>query len=952
LSTSHRRFDPHPTYAALDLETTGLNPERDDIIEVAAVRFIPGQVLATYDSLVRPKVDLSLRVRQITGIEPADLESAPDVDTVLAELEAFVGDAILVGHSVGHDLRYLLRYGCLLDREALDTFELASILVPEAPRHGLRHLLDYFGLEVSGLHRALADAHAHRLLFESLLERVRTLDPSAVAAINRLAAGVDWPPRRIFHWAGQNLVPGPTAPSAPDPRQATEEPHHSDEGGASPSRADPVPLDIDWLEGLISPDGQLAREFDGFQDRAGQRAMLRQVANAFDRGDHLLIEAGTGTGKSLAYLLPAAAWAVANGRRVVLSTHTIALQHQLIAKDIPLVRRLLGVDVRAAILKGRSHYLCKSRLASLTARGDLDLPGMRAAARVLTWAPRTATGDRAELLLQPDEMPTWRSLSAEGDACTPSRCPYARQGTCWIHKARARAEAAHLIIVNHALLLSDMLVDNRLIPGFDRLIVDEAHHLEDVATSSLGFRCSVSTVRDAVAPFESRGFVERIVAAAAASDLSEMARGELVQAAMRVEEAGRRAAVQAGVLFETVAAFQAEQSDRRDPQLRLTAARRHSPSWEQIEAAWDDLREPLTTVRQGLQRLSETFVTVESVFEGDGLLADLGASGRDVADLIRGLDRIISDTEPNDITWIDKTGGDKASLHLAPLHVGDVLATRLFAGKQTVVLTSATLRAGDDFELVRDRLGLPEAEASVVESPFEYSTAVLLYLPTDIPEPGDPQHAQVVGRTLIELATATKGRTLVLFTSHSELRAAYHLIRGPLGSRGITVLGQGLDGSRINILEGFRDPGTQAVLLGTRSFWEGIDVPGEDLSCVVIARLPFEVPTEPVFAARSETFDDPFGEYAVPNAVLRFRQGFGRLIRSVHDSGVVVVLDRRVLTKSYGDAFLDALPPARRRTGPLASLASAALQFLNGEPMLADGPWYNSGDFNRLTERG
>jgi DNA polymerase-3 subunit epsilon/ATP-dependent DNA helicase DinG len=364
-----------------------------------------------------------------------------------------------------------------------------------------------------------------------------------------------------------------------------------------------------------------------------------------------------------------------------------------------------------------------------------------------------------------------------------------------------------------------------------------------------------------------------------------------------------------------------------------------------------------------VNRLATAFAAIHDQIPDAGLAADLAAAQRDARDLFRGLDRIVADPKPDDVTWVSRGGRERLALHRAPLYVGDLLARRLFGDKETVVLTSATLRAGDDFELVRDRLGLQDGDAAVVASPFDYAAASLLYIPNDIPEPGEAGYGRAVQGALAELAVAVGGRTLVLFTSHSELRAAYHAIRGPLGERGISVLGQGLDGSRTSLLSGFRDPNVKSMLLGTRSFWEGIDVPGPALSCLVIARLPFEVPTDPVFAARSETFDEPFYDYAVPRAVLRFRQGFGRLIRTVQDRGVVIVLDRRALTKPYGRVFLDALPPIRRRFGPIHAAASTAERFLAGEPIGPDAPvglpegpaWYNgpsglAGDRNRPTD--
>ncbi len=687
----------------------------------------------------------------------------------------------------------------------------------------------------------------------------------------------------------------------------------------------------------------------GYEDRPGQRDMLRQVAAAFNRGDHVLVEAGTGTGKTIAYLLPAAAWAAANDRHVVVATHTVALQQQLVANDVPLVERLLGRDLRVVVLKGRSHYLCRSRLASLRHRRDLDPDALRGAVKILVWAHATNTGDRAELMLQPDELATWRSVSADGDACTAARCRFAADGECWVHLARRAADAAHLVIVNHALLVSDMLVDRRLLPPHDRLIIDEAHHLEEVATQSLGFEGSENALRELIAELVKGGrrVLPRVSAAVAAMDLEDDQRAALWDATSALEDLAKRAGPLAGAFFGAVEALHKEHGDGRSPDLRLTAAARSNPAWLEAEMAWDVLDSVLKPLVTGLANLVAAVQAVAEDSLDPGLPADLGSARRELADLRRGLAAIIENPSPERVAWVSRAGRSRTSLRSAPLHVGDTLSRRLFGAKETLVLTSATLRAGEDFSLVRDRLGLAEAEGIVVPSPFDYATSTLLLLPTDIPEPYHTNHRAAVARALVELGTAVEGRTLVLFTSHGELRDAYHKVRGPLGELGIAVLGQGLDGSRHSLLTAFRNPEVKTMLLGTRSFWEGVDVPGPSLSCLAIARLPFDVPTDPIIAARAETFEEPFDEYAVPQAVLRLRQGFGRLIRSTTDRGVVAILDRRILTKTYGHAFLDALPPARRQDVPVSSLGVAARHFLRGpatigpppsEPEAATGP--------------
>lgn len=950
-SASHTRATVAPveTFVALDLETTGLNTDRDDIIEIAAVRFTKDEVLGEFSTFVRPEIELPLRVTQITGITPADLAGAPALRDVLDSFAAFVGDSPIVGHSVGFDLRFLMRRGILANAVSLDTYELATVVLPRAGRYSLRHLCALLALVNEQAHRALADAHAHRQLFQRLTHEAANLPLEVLDAITRVSEGSGWSLARVFVGALAearagadpfDLLPLPAKPAGPPEggtiAQVSEGPASYAGGDDSATvdsvefrhRSRPAPLDLPALEALLAPGGAMDNAMGAFEDRPGQRDMLRHVASAFDDAARLFVEAGTGTGKTLAYLLPAASWAVTNGGRVVVSTHTIALQEQLIGNDIPMAAQLVP-GLRAALLKGRSHYLCRTRLAGLGRRTGLDADGARAAAKILAWAHVTTAGDRAEIRLQPEEMAIWRSVCAEDDACSGGRCPYARAGTCWVHRARRRAEASHIVVVNHALLISDMRAEGRVLPPYDRLIIDEAHHLEDVATDALGFRCSPAGVSDLLADISPRGrrLMARVEAAAVTLDMPVDGRAEVRDAAGRMADTAGAAVTNADAMFAALKRFHRERSEGA-ADLRLTAAVRSDPSWLDVETAWELLDGGLGELEPGLGALTVALAPFQDALLDPGLPADLSSVRRDLGALRRELGAIVSSPGRSDVAWVATGGRDKLALARAPLTVGGVLGRRLFADKETVVLTSATLRDSEGFDLIRDRLGLPEADAAVVASPFDFATAALLYLPNDMPDPYHTDHGAALSRAIIDLAGAAHGRTLVLFTSHSELREVYHRVRGPLAEAGIAVLGQGIDGTRHNLLEGFRDPETRTVLMGTRSFWEGIDVPGESLSCLVITRLPFEVPTDPVFAARSETFDDPFREYALPGAVLRFRQGFGRLIRTATDRGVVTVLDSRILSRAYGEVFLDALPPVQRRVGPLSGLGAVAHQFL------------------------
>jgi len=494
-----------------------------------------------------------------------------------------------------------------------------------------------------------------------------------------------------------------------------------------------------------------------------------------------------------------------------------------------------------------------------------------------------------------------------------------------------------------------MVMENQVLPSYRYLIIDEAHHLEARATEQLSFALDQAQASAFLNGLSQRlgegrygGLLAEIPnhlrAGAVPVAIQQDVEGRIQEMHRRVEET-QRALYE---LFNVLALFLEEHSEEAgdyDQRIRLTNGLRIQPAWASVEIAWDNLSLRLSRIAQGLEGLYNGLLSLEDydVLNYDDLLQELLARLHQIRDLQEQMNAIIVQPSPEGIYWLTIGAKDEnISLHSAPLHVGELLNKHLFSPKECVVFTSATLRTEGDFGYIRDRLGLQDARELAVGSPFDYAASTLLYLPTDIPEPGQPYYQKTAERVLTDLCRATKGRTLVLFTSYSQLRATHKAITPPLEEEGIVVLGQSLDGSRRQLLESFKSD-RKTVLLGTRSFWEGIDVVGEALSCLAIARLPFSVPTDPIFAARSEAFEDPFGQYAVPEAILRFRQGFGRLIRSKTDRGVVVILDKRVLTKPYGSAFLNSLPTCTVRCGSIEDLPSEAARWIEGKTSYQEG---------------
>ncbi|MBN1146038.1 MAG: DEAD/DEAH box helicase family protein [Anaerolineales bacterium] len=926
---------------AIDIETTGLDPEKDAIIEIGAVRFSGRRWDAEWHTLIHPGRRIPPFITQLTGITDQMVLQAPPIQDVLADLEAFVGDDYVLGHNVNFDLAFLRRHGVLRHNTILDTYEMASVLIPNAGRYNLGALAQALGAPYPATHRALDDAHATRGVFLRLYDQAMELPLDLLAEIVRLGEGVDWggywPLRLALRARSREIV------DADAVRHRYSGPLFSEKPERPPAPLQPIdepqPLDIDEVSALLESGGAFARHFPNFEHRPEQVAMLQAVAEALSYGRHLLVEAGTGTGKSMAYLIPAALWAIQNQRRVVISTNTINLQDQLINKDIPDLRAALGVEVRAAVLKGRSNYLCPRRLESLRRRGPENTEEMRILAKALVWLQGTRSGDRAEINLNRSaEWRAWMRISAEDEACTTENCLKHTGGACPFYRARQAANSAHILIVNHALLLADVATGNRVLPEYEYLIVDEAHHLESATTNALSYHVSLTEVERTLRVLGGPGTgvlgwtlsaTQEVLQPDAFAAINHLVQGA-TDLAFRFEHLARR-------FFTNIDQFLAEQRQGHPMsayahQERIVPATRTQPAWMEVEVAWDEAQLALVPLVESIEQIAHTVAEVlETLFEDDEeLFGNLVNLYRSFYELHQNLNALVFEPSEEQIYWAEiQSDGRQPSLHAAPLHIGALMERFLWHEKTAVILTSATMTAAGDFDYIRGRLQAVDAYELALGSPFDYETAALLYLVNDIPEPSDRNgHQRAVEAGLIRLCRATGGKALVLFTSYDQLRRTSQAIAPALARDEILVYEQGEGASPHALLEIFRGA-ERAVLLGTRAFWEGVDVPGEALSALVIVKLPFDVPSDPIVAARAETFEDSFYQYSLPEAILRFRQGFGRLIRTQYDRGVVAIFDRRVLSKRYGRLFIDSLPRCSVQTGSLEDLPRAAAQWLN-----------------------
>ncbi len=926
---------------AIDIETTGLDPETDGITEIAAVRFNGARIEDEWTTLINPGRPIPPTITQLTGISNEMVRNAPPVKAVIREFADFIGDSAVVGHRVRFDLSFLQRHGVLRWVDAVDTYELAALLMPTASRYNLGSLGQILGILIPNSHRALDDARLTHAVYMNLFERAMALPIELLAEIVRQSEQLEWDAGLVF-----NQIMRARAKQPIGARKAGTHDYGALFAATAAGPLPPLiprepllPLNEDEVAALLEHGGPFSRYFNSFEYRSQQVEMLRAVTRAFSEGYHLMVEAGTGTGKSFAYLAPAALWAMQNNTRVVISTNTITLQDQLINKDIPDLRQALNIDLRATVLKGRANYLCPRRLDAFRQRGPENADEMRVLGKVLVWLGQGGSGDRTEINLNgPAEREVWSRLSAEDEGCKAEVCVSRTGGACPFYRARMAAQSAHLIVVNHALLLADVVTGSRVLPEYSYLIIDEGHHMEGATTNALSYRI---TQNDLSRLLRELGGVSSGILGRLLGHLKDVLRpsdfAALNQSVQRATDLTFRAEHSLNDFLSSIDNFMESARDGRPvgtygQQVRVLPSTRTLPAWTEVEMAWDTANE---NIKMLLSLLADLYRTVA---EGlDNLPEELEDTLGNLADVRRrleeaevNLNRLVVEPDPAYIYWAEiQPNNGRLALQIAPLHVGLLMERYLWHEKNSIILTSATLTTQGEFDYLRNRLNADEADELMLGSPFDYENSTLLYLAKDISEPNDASNYQrMVDSTLIRLAKATGGRMLVLFTSYAQLKRSSQNIGPALAEADIQVYEQGEGASSNILLETFRET-DKAVLLGTRAFWEGVDIPGEALSVLVIVKLPFDVPSDPIVASRSETFDDPFNEYQLPEAILRFRQGFGRLIRTQSDRGVVVVLDRRILTKRYGRSFTESLPNCQVHQGTLQELPAMAARWLN-----------------------
>ncbi len=710
------------------------------------------------------------------------------------------------------------------------------------------------------------------------------------------------------------------------------------------------PLDLDALEADLAVGGPIAQAHPGYEDREQQRALTRMIGRLYNEGGVGIAEAGTGTGKSVAYLIPAIRWALQNRERTVVSTNTINLQEQLVEKDLPFLRRALGQPFRFTLVKGRNNYISIRRALLAAESAPALLPDDRQAelTSIVEWLKTTTDGTLSDLSFRPSPE-VWEEVASESDVCLRAKCPHFEE--CFYQRARREASSADILVANHHLLFSDLAVRRAqgnynapaVLPQYRRLILDEAHNLEEVATRHMGATVSRKTLFRLLRRLENRG---KGVLPTVRRGLETGRRDLLAQGALdlideRLVPAVQEARDRAGTVFTLLEEIVRE---KPDGMLRMTVGFDQHPVWARgLDEELPALLHELDGIVRGLELLRERMGMEEearAAFEPQ--LMEIRGVGNRLEAAALALRVALQPGEDAEtlVRWLelrrDARGGESnVTMAAVPLDLSEILRESVLDKVPTVILTSATLATRSDFGFLRERLGIEAGDAiseAIFPSPFEYSEQSLLAVPDDLPIPSgenDRRHDEATLRGSIELAKITDGGIFVLFTSYRALRSVAEGMRRRGTDRGWPLFVQG-EAPRAQLVRGFIESG-RGILLGTTSFWEGVDVPGRPLRGLVIPKLPFKVPSEPVTAARIEAIEaqggNSFTSYMLPHAAIRLKQGFGRLIRSRSDHGAVLVLDPRLVKKSYGRYLVESLPPAPLVTGRWNEVREALCAF-------------------------
>jgi ATP-dependent DNA helicase DinG len=919
-------------FVVVDLETTGNSPKKGDrIIQFAAVVIENGKITETFSSLINPNQPIPIFIEELTGLNDGMVQNAPHFSEIAPKVMSLLKDAYFVAHNVLFDLSFLQEELIQSGYEGffgsiLDTVELARILYPTSDGYKLSDLAMQENLQHDRPHQADSDAQVTAELLLIFLKRAARLPRNTLSQLAHLAGGLKSDLQQLFD---ELLI-------------------------EKLKEAEKSPVSFENFNGLMIRkceqainDGMVKYEYEypsahhekaeifkgsfpSSKIRNGQLDMMDEVYEAFRTEKHCLIEAGTGVGKSLGYLLPAAYFSKQTGEQIIISTFTIQLQEQLIRKEVPLLEKLAPFSIKIVLLKGKDHYLSLEKFAQTLLDENDNYDTTLTKMQVLVWLLETETGDKDELNLSSGGQIFWNKIKSEPMSYAQKESNKEKD---FYFRAKSNALNADIIITNHSLLLSDLKAKNSLLPPYNYVILDEGHHFEKAAAHFLGQSLDYMNVRlllGQIGNYEQKQLFYQL------EKLMEAVKANMEIHTFELNHLVLDLIYEMDEFFKLVSFYAQKNSPGKQSIHRIRVRLSHQFSTKELTALAHSAERfifLLGDVHTALNERLTAIKKINSVLNSDQifLIEEVQAVLAEMAELKENIKNLMN-ADRDFVKWVEtdvRVPQNITSITGQPAAVADYLQKDFFQKKKSVVITSATLTVNHSFQFIKKELGLTHFPSSelMIPSPFDYRSQVELLIPDDLPDVkavSVDDYVVAITEHIITIAEATKGRMLLLFTSHEMLRKTYELIKESGFLSDFAIIAQGItSGSQTRLTRNFQRY-EKAILLGTSSFWEGVDIPGEDLTCLIIVRLPFSPPDDPFTEAKcvyvKNQGGNAFSDYSLPEAVLRFKQGFGRLIRTEKDRGIIVVFDKRIITTKYGKAFLQSIPEVRVRNGTIDQL--------------------------------
>ena len=902
-------------FIVLDLETTGLDPLNDKIIEIGAVKITGSKIVESYSTFINPEKNIPDYIVNLTGITNDDVRDAPVFAESSSDLVEFIGDRPIVGQFIKFDLDFLSESGLIFDNIVLDTRDLALILLPTLNAFSLSSLIKELNVSNTSPHKALSDAQATAEVFISLRNLIKELDIKSKIEISIIAA------KNFSHLANffKDEIEIEQEISIKDSLYSTLIQYEKTFSNSEPTN-ELINPSLDKKNNMSELFNEFSKDdYDfNYEHRQGQIQLSEMIYSSLYDGGHLLAEAGAGIGKSLSYLLAASMYSLETSEKVIVSTHRNNLQNQLFDKDFKVVTQLINDlyennQFKVSVLKGRQNYLCLNNfLQILNENTGFNDNEFKFFSRISVWSNETIFGDLAEINLNKKERAMWSTINANDSDCLINSRNHHIIGKCFLSKARELAEAANVVIINHSLLMSNIVNDEKVLPAFTSLIIDEAHQLHDIANQQLSKTINFSEIQKLL----SKNIIPEIL-----NSRKELFNLKLNSANLKDLEESHKTFQ---VACENCISFlrkniklinnnfdellnESNHSNNTETEIPIINNVISSDPWlDTLEIAKDTSRhfgKFLLVIDRHMKAIDN------DIKKYDKYLSRIGKLKLTIMDALDILDEDILDNDKEYLVSI-ASATNKIGFIIRPNDISETLEEFLYSSKKSVIALSATLRSYNnaiyDFNFVSKQLGLNQSESISIKSPYDYENHVCSLAVNDNALPGSQNYEQVLASSIINVAQILEGRSLVLFTSNATLSNVSEIVKASKSLGNIQVFAQGIDGQPYQLIRKFQD-NPKSILLGTSSFWEGIDITNNMLQCVIMTRLPFLVPSDPVLLANTMNNHDVFGTYQLPTAILKFRQGFGRLIRGINDKGIFLVLDSRIATKSYGSFFIESI---------------------------------------------